>query len=655
MLPEPFRACHVQRLSPYFVALRSSCQKLALRNQDNPRIVILSQGPTSANYFEDAYLSRYLGYTLVETADLTVRGRRVWIKTLGGLYPVDVVIRRPNSGDCDPLELASDSRGIAGLVEVVRAGNVAISNPLGSGLVESPILMAFASELCRALLGEELLIPGVATWWCGDPQSRTYALKNLDRLEIKRAFRRRGKERLATVELRRLSREQLADEIEREPFSYVAQERVERSSLPVWSDRKVAPSMLALRAFAFYSGESYEVLQGGLARTSNEHGSLELSLAAGEGSKDTWIQGEHAPAHVSLLPSMDDVIELRRGGDDLPSRAADDIYWLGRHIERADAAARLLREVTSRLATENETSSPPVMTYLMRTMVDQGQIEPGFIVDGIRDQMPDIERCLPIAIFDATAIGSLRSILAKTYSTASRVRDRLSADSWRVLLHIDERFRVGEGETCDLTVMLNMSNELIVDLAAFHGMVSESMTRTQAYYFIDLGVRIERTLQTAQLLANAVVDETPVTGEILESLLHVCDSLMTYRYRYLSNLSFIPVLDLLLTDETNPRSILYQLLRIHHHLEQLPNSKGKAHLTEEGRLLLSATHTVQMLDIASLSTESNESIAHKLHTVFEQLSTALPELSHTITNKYMIHSGPISLLAGMDKKRTGDS
>ncbi|WP_417747837.1 circularly permuted type 2 ATP-grasp protein [Rosistilla oblonga] len=651
MLPEGFRACNVQRLAPYFRALRETCRRIATRHKDNPRIVLLSQGPSSENYFEDAYLSRYLGYTLVEGADLAVRDRCVWLKTLGGLYPVDVILRRPNTVDCDSLELPSSSPGaIAGLVDAAAAGNVAITNPLGCGLVESPIFMAYIGALCKTLLGEDLKLSSVATWWCGDAVGREYVLANLDRLVIKRAFRQRGHERQVTEHLKQLPNDQLAERIKARPWEFVGQERVVRSTMPNWGGGNVSAAYLAMRAYMIASGDSFEVMHGGLARTSTELGSLEMSLVSGEGSKDIWIQGKEPPQHDSLFQGRHEPVKLRRSGDDLPSRVADDIYWLGRQVERADSAARLLRAVTMRLTSESASHLRSELPMLLRTMADQGQIEPGFVVEGIRQQLPAIEENLPISTFDATASGSLRSMLAATYSTASRVRDRLSADSWRVLVRIDEQFRAPATGTWDLTDLLNMSNELIVDLVAFIGMMSESMTRTQAFHFMDLGLRIERATQTTSLLNNCFSVGQEITGEMLEALLQVCDSLMTYRYRYLSNLNEVPVLDLLLTDETNPRSVVYQLLRIKDHVDRLPRTESQPTSSEQ-RMLLSALYAVRMLDIEAIGENHSEDRRRELVEVFEKLEQHLPQLSQAITNKYMVHAGPSRLLTSIDQVR----
>lgn len=649
MFPEAFRACNVFRLAHYFETLKETCRTIAPRHRDNPRIVLLSQGPEHENYFEDAYLSRYLGYTLVEGADLVVRDRTVWWKTLGGLFQVDVILRRPNTRDCDSLEIETHSPcAIPGLFDAVRAGNVAISNPLGSGLVESPIFMAFISPLCKALLGEEPLLPNVATWWCGQDSARKYVLENLDRLEIKRAFRQRGSERIATRELQSLSHEQLQERIEKTPYMYVGQERFARSSMPNWGGGNMTSANIALRTFLHTAGDSFTVLPGGLTRAAGSTDSLELSLADGEGSKDTWIQGADGTPAITTVHSPNEVIALRRSGDDLPSRVADDIYWTGRHIQRADFAARMLRSLADVLGSLEIEQGCPEIPVLLRTMADQGQIEPGFVVDGMRDQLPRIEDALPAAAFDTSSPNSLRSILGMAYRTASRIRDRLSADSWRVLSRIDETFRLPASGNVDTTDLLNLSSELIVNLASFGGLIAESMTRSQAFHFMDLGIRIERATQTSALLSNAF-ERRDISSEVLDTLLRVCDSRMTYRYRYLSTVSVVPVLDLLVTDDTNPRSIIYQLLSIKNHIEQLPRSEEQPLTTLEQRYLLEMLYRVRMFDVESFGSEFDERDLAELSDLCKNIEQCMPKLSQAITNKYLVHAGPVKLLTSMER------
>lgn len=646
MLPEPFRVCHVHRLAPYFIALRETLRELSPHQIDNPRVALLSQGPSSPNYFEDAYLSRYLGYTLAQGDDLAVRNDQVMLKTLGGLLKIDVLLRRPNSEHCDSLELSGRSRqGTPGLLQAVRSNQVLVANTLGSGLVESPIFLALLPALCQALLGEPLKIPGVATWWCGDEQSLKYVLARLEKLIIRPAFRQRGSELEASRRLHQLSSDALRSEIEQKPWAYVAQERVQRSTAPAWRAGGVEPKHIALRSFAVASDDSYTVMAGGLGRISDSVDPLFISLLAGEGSKDVWVQGEKPVRPVSLLERSSQSLELRRTGAELPSRVADHIYWLGRHLERADATARLLRTVALRLTGENSSASTAELPVLLRVLVEQGQIEPGFVVEGIAQQLPRIETHMPRAVFDVDQPFSLRSVISNLFRSASVVRDRISVDSWRIVHRMDEGFRPRANGTMDLTDVMATIDQLLIDLSSFSGMVMESMTRTHTWRFLDLGRRLERALQTITLLHHALQNPAQVASPLLEALLETCDSQMTYRSRYLANIQLAAVLDLLLTDETNPRSVAFQLVRIAGQVDKLPRDRVQAVYSREQRIAMSVLHTVQMLDIQALADMYNLNDSRSLLEPLRELETRLPELSDAISHKYLIHAGPSHQLA----------
>ena len=647
MFPSLFRQSNVERLAPYFMTLQQTIRCLAPRNRDNPRVVILSQGTGNANYFEDAYLARYLGYTLVDGEDLSVRNHEVYLKTLGGLFPVDVIMRRPNSEACDPLELDGHHRhGTPGLLLAARAGNVAIVNPLGSGLVESPVFMAFLPGICQALLGEPLQLPGVATWWCGQPASLEYVKSRFDQLVIRRAFRQRGSSRQMADRIEQLSRDELWESILADPSAFVAQERVARSSVPMWQDGQVRSAYVVWRTYlvrdlqATTTEPEFAVMNGALARTSSLSESLEVSLQAGEGSKDTWILANGPVAEVTLLPAPGEGAKLVRSRADLPSRVADNLFWLGRQVERADAAARLLRTVCVRLTSEEGTARAADLPYLFRCLADQGQIEPGFVVKGMKEKLPSVESSLAAIVFDSEQTGSLRAILDEVNRIAAKVRDRVSVDTWRIVVQLDSDFRKPETGQVDLSDVLNMSSELIVDLAAIGGIVMESMTRTPAFRFLDLGRRLERALQILSLVQSSFLGVSSFPVELLESVLEIADSRMTYRSRYLANLQLSMVLDLLLTDESNPRSVAFQLQAISEHVAALPRQQTLPDYSPEQCLAMTALHDVRMTDIEDVCEAYSFGDQEPLKMLVDFLLAQLPQLSTAISMRYLVHAWP---------------
>ncbi len=640
MLPMIFRDCRVQRLASFFIALRELLQRLSPPHRENPRVVLLSQGPHNSNYFEDAYLSRYLGYALVEGGDLAVRDNEVNLKTLGGLLPIDVILRRVNDDDCDPLELRADSiLGAAGLLQSARSGKVAMVNSLGSSLAETPAFRAFLPRLCRELLSEDLLIPSIATWWCGQAEAREHVIANLEQLIIKPTFHGFNKPVLAGWQLGRRQRDDLIAAIRARPCEYVAQERMNRSSAPVWLRGRPQPWSVAVRTFLVASQDTYLTMPGGLTRASALSDRLELSISAGERSKDLWVLSEGPVREVTLLGGANQAIQLRRSGSELPSRVADHLFWLGRNIERAEGSARLLRTLFSRLTSEGDGVHLPEIPVLLRGLAEQGQLEPGFIVEGMTPPLPPVEQVLPRVIFDEAEPMSLRSTLTVVHDVASVVRDRLSLDSWRIIHRIDQRFHPSRADgAIDLVEALGLLNRAVIDIASFSGMVAESMTRTQGWRFLDIGRRIERALNAINLARILIVDDkTPPSA--LEAVLEVADSLMTYRSRYLNSMQLPAVLDLLLTDDTNPRSLAFQSDTLVAHIDQLPRDRTQPLPTLEQRVGLSIANSIRMLGPAVLGDRPGQPHCARLDRLLHRLAGQLPHLSDAISHRYLIHAG----------------
>ncbi|MBI2479183.1 MAG: circularly permuted type 2 ATP-grasp protein, partial [Planctomycetia bacterium] len=384
------RDCKVERLAPFFISLRKTLGELA-PHRESPRIVILTHGPTGPNYFEDAYLARYLGYTLVEGGDLAVRDDRVFMKTLAGLLPVDVIFRRLSDEYCDPLELHGDaSFGVPGLLQATRLGNVTIANSLGSSIVESPSLMPFLPRIARDWMGEELRLPSAATWWCGQKPAQADVRSRLGKISVRAAFRVARRETPPPESLRSKSPEELSQLIELRPRDLIGQENVARSSAPVWNEGECESQRVALRVFLIAADDSYYVMPGGLVCMAGTSAPLDLSVLAGEVSKDAWVVSEAPVQPVTLLSSGKQSVALRRSGAELPSRVADNLFWLGRHVERAQNACRLLRPVANRLTSESGGETLPDLSMLVHCLAQHGLIEPGFAVDPMRDLLPTI-------------------------------------------------------------------------------------------------------------------------------------------------------------------------------------------------------------------------------------------------------------------------
>ncbi len=639
-LPEAFRTVYVHRLAGFFRVLQASLRDLARRRTENPRVVLLTPGPHNETYFEQAYLARYLGYTLVEGQDLTVRDDHVFLKTLSGLEPVDVIFRRVDDEFCDPLELRNDSLlGVPGLLGALRAGTVAITNTPGSGLLQSPAFMPFLPGLCQHLLGEELSIPSLPTWWCGQADAREHVLRHLDRLVVEPAFQ--PGRRADKPQHPRTSEEQqaLGKRIGFQPELYVAQESIRLSTSPAWSKGGLAPKPVALRVFLFASEGGYEVMPGGLVRIAAEGEWHSLLIQQGASTKDAWVMSHEPVTEVSLLHSAQQNLELRRTANNLPSRLADCFFWLGRYSERADNTARLLRSALLRLNPGRYGVPLTLLTPLLQVLEAQGQLPAGTVSTGSVAQSDQLEAALHAVIFDRSHPGSLRRLAAETQRLGMHVRDRTSNDMWRALSQIDDHLGPGEGGEIDpRTDAVSVLNRMILHLAALQGLTRENMTRGQGWRFKDIGHRIERSIYIALLLERTLQLPEADNPSLLEILLESADSSITHRSRYNLLPTLAAVYDLILLDETNPRSLLFQVLQLVKHFERLPRERTSVLPGEGERLLIGCCARLRLLDTRELGRLQGGWHESETALALQAVLRDLPRLSDAIAASYFAHS-----------------
>ncbi|MCW8131026.1 MAG: circularly permuted type 2 ATP-grasp protein [Planctomycetota bacterium] len=644
VLPEIFGTCQVHRLAHFFQKMRQSLAAMAPHNRDNPRIVLLTPGPYNETYFEHAYLARYLNYILVEGGDLTVRDQCVYLKTLGGLQRVDLILRRLDADYCDPLELRSESTlGVPGLVQAVRAGNVAVANALGSGVVETPAINCFLPQLCRTLLNEDLKLPSVPTFWCGQKSSLQHALANLDKMVIKPVFPMREFEPVFGARLTEAEREELSARVRARPHLYVAQEQVALASVPALDGGQMQPRQAVLRSYLLAHDGSYTVMPGGLTQIPSSSNNLIFSLQRGSGSKDTWVLSNAPVSNFSLLHQDGRAIELSRGGSDLPSRVADNLFWLGRYVERAECAVRLMRGVIARLSERSDAGEDHVLPELLRALryLRAGQHALAW------DPEPELSGgdVLKFVMDESRSSGGLYDTLRCVQDVARMVRDRLSNDTWRVLRGLDEEVAWPAAEdTVTASELLDILNRIVIALASFGGLASESMTRSQLWRFLDIGRRLERANNMTGLLRSALVRVAKDEPPVLEAVLEVSDSLMTYRRRYLSSLQPAPVLDLLIADETNPRSLAFQLVALDEHVTHLPKDRAYPSLSPEQRLTMALCANVRLLEIDALARD-DQGVRERLDETAVRVEKDMVALNEMITRGYLSHVLPSRQLA----------
>jgi uncharacterized circularly permuted ATP-grasp superfamily protein/uncharacterized alpha-E superfamily protein len=630
--------CNVRRLAPFFIALRQTLANLAPANRENPRVVLLTPGPYNETYFEHAYLARYLGYALVQGNDLTVRDGRVYLKTLGGLQRVDVIFRRVDDAFCDPLELYPHSfLGVPGLLQAVRDRTVAVANALGSGFAEGPALLPFLPRLCRHFLGQELRMPSVQTWWCGDGDDRGHVLQNLARLVIKPAFPAPGSDPVFGGDLSAAEREALAAQITARPAAFVAQERVATYRTPVFTSGEVQSRRFVVRAYLTASGEGYAAMPGGLTRVTGSADSLVVSLQKGGGSKDTWILGDKPVTPVSLLAPVSVPVSLSRAGSDLPSRVADDLFWLGRYVQRADSTARLARCVFNRLSDASAVESPAAVRALMRELVGPA---------GAPRSGPTAARELALAVFSDRDAADLGDAVRRTHALARVLRDRISSDAWRILQSIDGELAGFDGRIDDdgAGTVVERLNRMVIGFLAFGGMAAESMTHGQSWRFLDIGVRVERGLSVARLIGGTLVDAGPADEPaLLDALLDVADSALTYRRRYLTRLDMTAVADLLLADETNPRAVAFQAKELEEHLACLPRDGSHPQRSPDHQAALRLRAALRLEDMAA-ACRPLAGRRPRLRAVTTEAIDLLASVSETVSRTFFSHATVTSQL-----------
>jgi uncharacterized circularly permuted ATP-grasp superfamily protein/uncharacterized alpha-E superfamily protein len=628
VLAEEFRACHVQRLAGFFVACKAGLRALAPWT-NAPNVVLLTPGPFAETYFEHAYLARYLGYPLVEGNDLTVRERRVFMKTLEGLQPVDVIVRRVDDTFCDPLELRTDSvLGVPGLVEAARAGHVAISNALGSGAVEAPALLAFLPALVRKLLGEELRLPNVATWWCGQQREREDTLARLGSMVVKRSFVGGSNDPVFAGQLPASSRDELIAQVRHSPHTYVAQERVALSTAPVWNGEWLEPRPLILRCYVCATADGFAVMPGGLTRVAAEPDSATVSSKHGGGSKDTWVLSEAPVDEVTLLDRSGAPAHLERAAQ-VPSRAVENLFWMGRYAERLEHTARLLRIALSRLAGESGPAENAELAAVARWLADVGKLPKRF---GRSFTFPQLMTALDKLVFDQDEPGTVRALLRRLAFLTASVRDRFSGDTWRILNQLQTEFPPAPKKFSAASA-LGALHQLVFQLAAFSGMELENMTRDAAWRFLDLGRRLERA---SNVLANirSVVVIDPTGAVALAPLLEYSDSTMTYRRRYFARPELPAVLHLLLADSMNPRSLAFQINRVGKHLSKLPGTHEELPERQKFGELHEQFKTADFRELGAAAVAGK---SKPLNAVLAHLQDACWHLSDLLSAHYFSH------------------
>lgn len=624
--PALYRELGVQALTGYFQTLMQTLRRQAPSNGEAPLIVLLTPGRYNETYFEHVYLARHLGIPLVEGHDLSVRQPYVYLKTLQGLKRVHAILRRLDDDFCDPLELRSDSAlGVPGLLSVVRAGHVLVANALGTGVLESPGLLGFLPKACEHLLGEPLQLPSVATWWCGEPPVMEAALKRLDELVIKPAFPSQHFEPVFGRDLSPKALDELRQRIRQRPYAYLAQERMHLAQAPVWhaEEQRFVSHATGMRVYAVATENGYAVMPGGLTRVAgNPHDDV-VSMQRGGTSKDTWVC--FSDRQRSDIPSSRHigVRDLQRHDPYLPSRVAENMFWLGRYTERTDNQSRLIRSALSR----HLEADPGQAAGLLLAMHHGRRID-------LFDDQTDILQSLLTSLHGDDDCLDLSKTLRGLISAAAEVRSRLSQENWSVIVELEHEAVSISPDKLDPGEALGFLDRLLMSLSALAGFALDDMTQDQSWRFLMLGRRIERLQNLCSLLSGTLDTPGAQSQNSLDWLLEMADSRITYRSRYLSAPQLIPVLDLLLLDPGNPHSVCFQLRQLIHMLDSM-SSRDRMPLERLSGQLHTLDLGVIESDLGS-RTRLEKSLGTLAH-LLQDINHAAYQLADGISLQYFAH------------------
>lgn len=567
--PRAFREMHIQHLASFYREYIDALRKLSPKGE-NARIALLTPGPYNETYFEHTYLARYLGITLVEGSDLVMRNNRIFLKTVHGLEQIDGLIRRTDDQWLDPIELREDSHlGVPGLLQAIRTGHLVMANMPGSAWLESPALHGFMPGLGQHYLQEDLLLPSVPSWWCGERPAWVNASTRLNKLVIKPTGPNRSGKPMEPVmgsELDDIEQRAWLSRISRRPSKYTLQELIPLSKVPIWTEQQsVEERSMMLRLFAVTDGQGqYTVMPGGLTRIAGNQSGI-VSMQQGGSSLDTWVISTGPVDPTTNLKERLQAKDLQALRRPVSSRVAEHLFWLGRYTERASYSVRLLMQ-TQRLLDENEYLSPSTLGFMHELCGKQGlctEFDPATPLD-----QAEFETEL------AQAPQGLSVQLNNLAIVAGQLRDRLSSTHWRLLTDIAKVLPTTK--TTQPKLFQNSASNAPLEqvqlyLLAMHGEQSDHMTRDHGWRFLQLGRQIERLCGACDTLLAITSLPGRASENSLALAIALADSTITYRSRYQHRFEWLPALDLLIFDQDAPYSIKRILYKLNVTINQLPN------------------------------------------------------------------------------------
>ncbi|MDP3587333.1 MAG: circularly permuted type 2 ATP-grasp protein [Sulfuricurvum sp.] len=672
-----YKNISIRRLHVFFDSFKTMLLGLGKNSSREPLNVLLSPGPHNETYFEHAYLSSFLGLTLVQGQDLLAKGGALWLKSLKGLRRIDAIVRRVDESYCDPLELRADSKlGVSGLVQVLRKKGVSMANPLGAGVLENLGLYPFLPILARYFLNEELILPQIATWWCGQDKERDYVLKNLSTLVIKTIDRNADEPSLYVG--KNLSSEELEvlrQKIQEQPYRYVGQEEVQFATAPTFIQGEVVPRKVVIRSFAIKAETSYEVMPGALVRVGSSDDALAVSGQVGGSSKDLWISSQPDTALPSASTtqimsqsmgqdSMQSMSQMSlqatapmamanvfkaRGGlenslENIPTLRAENLFWLGRYLMRSITSARMIRMTLKSLANStryNRNGDDQVQEILCSALTHLSMTYPGFL--GIKDQkITDPLSEIWSVMSDSTRVGSLSQVIMMLSNASTSTKNLLPLEGWRIFDRLSREWSEFTHKRKPAhRDMIAGVDKLLVHLMAYKALIEETLFAEQGLVLYDIGARLERSsllIAKARAMLTSVY-EPFVEYEILETLLGTSESLNAYRAHYRSSIEFAHVSEFLLLDIHFPKSLISEINQLLKALPKLPKFKHEMYLSRYEQPLFEAFSLLRLertenLCVVEKDVFIRDSMDALLSSIADKLIVSADELSKTYFSHY---------------------
>jgi uncharacterized circularly permuted ATP-grasp superfamily protein/uncharacterized alpha-E superfamily protein len=629
----------IKRLSSFVEDYKDMLKHLA--GGDMSTAALLTPGPHNETYFEHAYLSSFLEINMVQGQDLLTKNGSLWLKSLSGLKKINTLLRRVDDRFCDPLELRNDSRlGVAGLIESMRENNLNMANPIGSAVMENIGLNPFMNKIAQYFLKEDLILPQIATWWCGQKKELDYVIANISTLIIKKIDRTEHIDIYFGKKLSPSEQENLIRLLKLYPHQYVAQEEVSFSTVPYYEDGKVEPRNAVIRTFSLRKNDDYTVMNGGLVRMSASKDNLLVSSNGGI-SKDLWILGDDSsninPTHtLKYTPYAETSI------DKVSTLKAENLFWLGRYLSRSIATTRLILHVIKKITNfyrYEVVTSKESQRIIQNALTHMTMTYPGFM-DTTNQKNLDVFPMVEItSVIKDKRSGSLALTMDMLSNTNINLKDFMTLESWKLFEKVQKEWYEFISRKADSTIIVATElDKFLIYLMAYKQLVYESVFREQGFILYEIGFQIEDALlliSKAKSMLCIKLDKS-VGHDVLEGMLNSLESFNAYRAHYRTSLALDTVLEFLVLNKQFPKSITYIADNLLKEFKLLP--KAKKELTSYEKAIIQAQLLLESMDLKILlKTKEEDGVYLELDKILSQLSDLFLECSNEFSNTYFSH------------------